>query len=570
MHSIKTLFEQGAYITLFVALAFSVTLPFIKITLTIYAVYKSASYKNLTLDIIRSINFSELDNANRLNKLCHWILFSLKSICKFQFVDSIIILFNVAFLKNSFIVSSTGKGIVCVIIYCLISIPSTQLLYHSFYEESKILDKWVKRATNLKDTELNLGEENYIFAEISVVFFSMIMIFSSIVVLSHEKLFFVGFTIDSTKKFIIGGSEFSYMEIISTLYNDPIFLFSYFILLVLGIIIPAIQTACFLFGIILYNLHLKITDRSKMKRRFGIGKKLKSLSIKLVRRLLYIAQVLSDWACADVIALALIATRSNLVTAPRVIARVPPSYSISAFYMLISLGLSSFSIQILLNHRFVYKIIDDYDELESDINSSQIPSISQSIIHANTKNMTSTNVSIVENYGFQDKDSRISGISDNMEGRNSMKETLVNYAEARSNINLSIPPVCTNNIQNTSSIGKRIDKFPAIIINSLACILVSISVLYSYKYNVNPIVLNISSIQKFMDDSGSEMFYLMRKNLPASAGVCSIDGVKAPTPCSDIGNIYVTKSVLYFNVPWITGIDTIRLTATSIKSSGDR
>ncbi|BAM39593.1 conserved hypothetical protein [Theileria orientalis strain Shintoku] len=171
LHSISTLWKQEAYFVVLVVFIFSISLPFVKMIATILAYIITARHRKKQINLFfgKRVNkrlnakMSKLYSASeeegngsgesdlsdysiyedgRLIKYAREVLLILKLISKFQMVDVIILLVNIAFLRSAFSWAMPGRGLLYLVVYCLTSILGTQLLNLAVEGEREIFEYW--------------------------------------------------------------------------------------------------------------------------------------------------------------------------------------------------------------------------------------------------------------------------------------------------------------------------------------------------------------------------------------------------------------------------------------------
>ncbi|UKJ88440.2 hypothetical protein MACJ_000884 [Theileria orientalis] len=171
LHSLSTLWKQEAYFVVMVVFIFSISLPFIKMIATILAYIITARHRKKQINLFfgkrgnklmkskmskgfsaseEEGNFSgesemsdySIYEDGRLIKYAREVLLILKLISKFQMVDVIILLVNIAFLRSAFSWAMPGRGLLYLVVYCLTSILGTQLLNLAVEGEREIFEYW--------------------------------------------------------------------------------------------------------------------------------------------------------------------------------------------------------------------------------------------------------------------------------------------------------------------------------------------------------------------------------------------------------------------------------------------
>ncbi|EAN34346.1 Paraquat-inducible protein A family protein [Theileria parva strain Muguga] len=691
LHSVRTLWYQKAYIVIFVVVTFSITLPFVKMLATLIAYLVTSLHRSRQIDLFygsklrvesqvrafssrsqsdepnsyESSNFESMDYSvyedRKITKYAREVLVILKLISKFQMVDSIILLYNICFLRSAFTWSRHGNGLLYLVIYCLTSILGTQLLNLSVEGEHDMFEYWkavrllclpnsvnydryydtfqnndqseeleyknslmeynvqyrtsntnfnetthlesssemdqsnsglniTEKSTssagknpsvfNLKSKEksgsfevISNGTSEPYFYEflykdkrkdlktkwyISEIFVAVLVVLNIVaagLIISNEKLFGITFTPDFEKQFGVDGTQMTFFEMVWSLRDCWNYL-PFFIFYVLSILVPVLFHLSFLAGLFLYKITVSNKDFSSISK-FDPGNPLIhpchsfNLSVKLTKFVLNISNLLSEWSLGEVLALGTVAGYVSLYTAPNVRFYIPPPKFVSVFFIISSFGVTSFLINIQF-FMWYTRIINRLSDVTIYVESVNSATTSENGDYSISGKLSHTH--LVNDQGMIIGDSK-----SNLQRLESSIEHNVNDVDN----------------QNTRTPGKRnkvrimfikvVDFirhviYSKIIVSAFFAFLFLLSLClfgFGFLSSTPPTKIDERKVQNFLDFGLPGIFNIVKRNLPKSYGDCNYIE-EPPKPCSGSSSIYHMNETVYFELVWITGIDSIQ------------
>ncbi|EKX74321.1 hypothetical protein BEWA_043620 [Theileria equi strain WA] len=535
-HSIVTLYRQGAYTTIFIAITFSLMLPFIKMFALCIIPIIVVKHRSKQLLIYFGSNSSNLDRSSfeddKAIKYSREILLILKLISKFQLVDSIILFFNIAYLRSAFVWAEGGHGLLYIIIYCLASLAGTQLVNLAVEGEKDIFDYWyaIRYAINpnsKRSISLTKGaggndnqddpRKNWYTSEVFICLLVIFNILSGVSMLANEKLFSVSFTADRTKLISIDGNSFTILEIIMNL-SDCWGVAPIFILFIQSIVIPLVFSVLFVSGIFCYNFTMHAKTNNRLMVRVNDDKDSEEClnwEGKCTKFIFGTCNVLSEWSSGEVIALGALAAYYSLLTAYRVKLSVPPKNFASCFSMVGVFGISSLLLNIVFyiwNNRVKHELSD-----------------------------VSIFVSRLE----------------------TPKEVTPEYLNQNSNVTTEEP---SDDVPKYKLIfiriidGIRYIIYSKVIVSlffaSLFLVMIFLTV-FAFTFTIKEKTVNQHEVQRFLDTGMPQIYTMIKKNLPMSFGQCDYPPAIAPIPCSGTSPLFRFHGTAFVEIPWISGVQSI-------------
>ncbi|GBE60107.1 hypothetical protein, conserved [Babesia ovata] len=573
LHSLKTLYKQKAYFTVIIAGMFSITLPFVKMIVTTLAYVIAVAHRRSQLLLFfgeKPIDKSGIRTEDEGNiKYAREMLMILKLISKFQMVDVVVLLLNAVFLRCAFVWARPAKGLLYLVIYCLFSIAGAQLVNFAVEGEKDIFDSWwaikyaivprylsIRSSTSFHAAESvgdkagiqPLEKKRWFVSEDFICVMAGVNILSCISLMTNEKLLTVGFTIEKSKTLVVDSSTLSYTDMLMNLLGMDYGAISMVVLFFLCIVFPMLFSIFFLASVFGYNWCMRnrsvngrpveITDTDDTETRLDY-----EWDIRLTRFIFKFCNMLSEWSCGEVVALATMAAITSMNTADRVTVTIPPKKTCSALFMMGAYGVSSF----LLTAAFY--IWNQNVKLEF------------SHIRIYVKYLESPNrghmARLMSDNQFTD-DSIYNG---------SMGRPVVRTTSPRqqSPVRRHFPVPCLESMRRVLYSKWLSGTFFGLLTG--VAILLTMSA-YTLTYP-SPHV-NMQAVSGFLTNDIKEIYGLVRKQVPQSIGQCGFDDFPPDPPCIGAEPLMVTQNRLHMSVVWFSGMKTIDITSAEYFLSAER
>ncbi|XP_953665.1 uncharacterized protein TA16370 [Theileria annulata] len=397
---------------------------------------------------------------------------------------------------------------------------------------------------------------------ISEIFVTILVIMNLVaagLIITNEKLFGITFTPDVEKQLGVDGTQMTFFEIVMSLRDCWNYL-PFFIFYVLSVLVPVLFHTTFLLGLILYKVSVSNKDFSSISK-FDPGNPLIhpchsfNLSVKFTRYLLNFSNLLSEWSLGEVLSLGIIAGYVSLYTAPNVRFYLPPPKFVSVFFIIASFGVSSFliNIQFFMWYTRIMNRLSDVTIYVESINSATSQENSDYNINSKLNQTQLVN----------DRTLMIGDSKNNLQRLESSIEHSVHDVDNQHQRTRKRNKVRIMFIKIVDFIRHII--YSKIIVSTFFAILFLLSLcLFGFGFLSSPPPTKIDErkMQNFLDFGLPEIFSIVKRNLPKSFGNCNYI-YPPPEPCTGSTSIYHSKETIYFELVWISGIDTIHFVDTN-------
>ncbi|GFE54372.1 hypothetical protein protein [Babesia ovis] len=561
-HSLITLYNQQAYFTVAVAGIFSITLPFVKMIVTIVAYVTAVAHRRIQLLLffgehpIEKSGIRQEDEGNI--KYAREMLIILKLISKFQMVDVVVLLLNAVFLRSAVIWAKPGKGLLYLMIYCLFSIAGAQMINFAVEGEKSIFQTWyaIKYAilpeelsiirtlsntvsddgSSVKGFEATVTKKRWFVSEDFICLMACLNILSCISLMTNEKMLTVAFTMDLRKIFAIDTTTMSYKEILSNVHNMDYGALSVIVLFFLCVLFPMIFSVLFIVCILGYNYckrneigtrkSVEITDSDDDEPCLKY-----EWDISCTRFVFNICNIISEWSCGEVVALGTMAAYTSMTTADRVKVMIPPLNTCSALFMMGTYGISSFVLVALFyiwnqNVKFEFSHIRIYVKYLESPNRNHIARImSENNLTEYVPKEPSGPLISTHHCAPPVRGSRLNFLSPYLE----FIRTIL-YSKWLTNLFFGLLTAMT--------------------------VLLAIT---AYTLSHESPHVNVKAMDSFMNNQMHEIFALAMKQMPDSVGDCNFKASPPTLPCSGNEPVFSTQNSVHFSLVWISGLRSLSL-----------
>ncbi|KAK1936245.1 hypothetical protein X943_002331 [Babesia divergens] len=562
-HSLITLYKQKAYFTVIIAGLFSLLLPFMKMIVTSVAFVTAWNHRRTQLRLFfgeKPIDKSGIRNEDDGNiKYAREMLIILKLVSKFQMVDVVILLLNAVFLRCAFLWARPGRGLLFLIIYCLLSIAGAQMVNFSVEGEKDIFDAWytIKYAIVPREFSINSissadnngtdsqndivtpQKKRWFISEDFICLMAGLNILSCVSLMTNEKLLTVNFTMDTKKILAMDSTSMSYSEIIQSVSAMQFGHIAVIILFFLCIVFPMVFSLLFLASIFGYNYcKRKNTEPLKRVKISNPEDDEPNLDydwdVKYTCFVFKLCNIVSEWSCGEVLSLATMAAYTSMTTADRVIVTIPPKNTASALFMLAAYGISSFLLMAMFyiwnqNVKNEFSQIHIYVKYLEESNNSTMTRI----IPANqfTDDSQPMDLQKLGNCRLR--------YPDPLRPKPPRRMFVVPYLEG-------IRGVLYSKWLSTLFFG---------LLTAFTIFFTMSAYTYSYPTpQVNPMAVN-----NFLANELHEIYGLAQKQIPQSIGECGYERQPPELPCSGTKPLYEMHQMCYAGFIWMGGLRSVSL-----------
>ncbi|ORM39384.1 uncharacterized protein BXIN_2840 [Babesia sp. Xinjiang] len=559
-HSLLTLYRQQSYFTVAVAGLFSITLPFVKMIVTVIAYATAVAHRRIQLLLFFGEQPIERSGALKEDdgyiKYAREMLIFLKLVSKFQMVDVVVLLLNAVFLRCAVLWARPGKGLLYLIIYCLFSIAGAQMINFAVEGEKEIFETWYaikyailpeeisadsSIATQHPDGGSDKGggvtvNKRWFVSEDFICLMACLNILSCISLMTNEKLMTVSFTMDLRKILAIDVTTMSYKEVLSSLHGMDYGALSIFVLLFLCILFPMIFSVLFLACIFGYNYCKHNKNGSFKSVEIAESDDEEPCleydwDVRWTRFVFNLCNIVSEWSCGEVVSLGTMAAVTSMTTADRVKVTIPPMNTCSAFFMMATYGISSFVLTAVFyiwnqNVKFEFNHIRIYVKYLESPNRNHI-------------------ARILSNNNFNE---------------------YIPMAPCGS-LDLGRPYAVDNGVQRRHLLLPYVEFVRRILYSkwlsslffgSLTAVTILLA-MSAYTLSHPSPHLHVKEMDRFLHKELYEIFNLAMKQVPDSIGDCGYLAHPPVVPCSGNAALFSTQNKVHFSLVWLSGLKSISL-----------